>query len=586
MAYEVIARKWRPQQFADVIGQEHVTSTLRNAIRGERVAHAYLFVGPRGTGKTTTARILSKALNCRSGPTETPCDACDSCREIMTGRNLDVLEIDGASNNGVEQVRDLCSNVLYSPTRGPYKIYIIDEVHMLSAAAFNALLKTLEEPPSHVKFMFATTEPQKVPSTILSRCQRFDLRRIPVRSIVERLRHIADTESLRVEEAALVAIARGAEGGMRDAQSALDQLVSFRGEAITEPDVLAVFGLVSWESLEALAAAVTSGNVADAIRMVADLDREGKDLRRLTVEVLEHFRNLLVCRYVDQAGELTDLTDLADVQVEALRARAKDADPERLLRVVEILTDAENRMRYALSPRTLLETALIKAARAATVVSIEELLQRVEALRGKGAVMPATPAAMPPAPPTPAPKPSPKKTPASPAEGPPPARAPAASAPAVGDEVQVLMTHWDAVVKEAGRYVKLAVGFLKGVRPVEVDGNRVVLGYPAGLGDRYRHLDTERVHKAMAKVLGERLGRGVQVSFQQRDDLPAATPATPPTTSADDPGEEPSPGDRAPPSVSRPDRGCKPRTREDWMAHPAVQKTLETFNGDIVDIPE
>ena len=253
MPYEVLARRWRPQQFDDVVGQSHVTQTLGNAIASGRLAHAYLLVGPRGIGKTSIARILAKALNCAKGPTVTPCDTCDSCTEIMAGRSLDVMEIDGASNNGVEQVRDLRESVKYAPMRGAFKVYIIDEVHMLSASAFNALLKTLEEPPPHVKFVFATTEPEKILPTIISRCQRFDLRRIPLALIVERLRLIAKDEKIAVDEEALLAIARGAEGGLRDAESALDQLIAFKGKTISEADVLSVFGLVSRAVLEDLA---------------------------------------------------------------------------------------------------------------------------------------------------------------------------------------------------------------------------------------------------------------------------------------------------------------------------------------------
>jgi len=379
MSYEVLARKWRPQQFDDVVGQEHVTTTLRNAIALDRVAHAYLFVGPRGTGKTTSARIFAKALNCENGASGSPCDACDACREIMKGNNLDVLEIDGASNNGVEQVRDLRQNVQYSPTRGPYKIYIIDEVHMLSGAAFNALLKTLEEPPRHVKFIFATTEPQKVPATILSRCQRFDLKRIPVRTIVGRLEEIAIAEGLKVEEAAMLAIARGAEGGMRDAQSALDQLIAFRGTDITEADVLSVFGLVSWSALEGLMNAILTGDIPAAMAQVASLDQEGKDLQRLVVELLEHFRNLLIFSY---GGGGTDTLDLTDAQVEAVKRHGENIEAARILRIVDILTDVEDRMRTAMSRRTLLETGLIRSARAATIVTIDELIRTVDELRG------------------------------------------------------------------------------------------------------------------------------------------------------------------------------------------------------------
>jgi DNA polymerase-3 subunit gamma/tau len=396
MAYEVLARKWRPKGFDDVVGQEHVTRTLKNAIETGRVAHAYLFVGPRGIGKTSLARIFAKALDCEKGPTTAPCSACSMCREIAAGNALDVLEIDGASNNGVDQVRDLRDQVQFAPTHGTYKIIIIDEVHMLSTAAFNALLKTLEEPPPHVKFIFATTEGDKVLPTIISRCQRFDLRRIQTPLIVERLRHICTAEHITIDDDALLAVARGAEGGMRDALSALDQLISFKGDALTEEDVLAVFGLVSRRSLEGLATAVLKGDMPEILRLVAMFDSAGKDMRRLTVELMESFRNLLIYQYV---GEAMSTLDATPEQVRTLAEQASLADASRVQQIADQLAEMEGRLRFALSVRTLIEMTLIRCARIANAVSLEEVLRRLNALRSDEpqaiANKPAVPAARP-----------------------------------------------------------------------------------------------------------------------------------------------------------------------------------------------
>lgn len=378
MAYEVLARKWRPKQFEDVVGQEHVTRTLQNAIESDRVAHAYLFIGSRGIGKTSLSRIFAKALNCEKGPTAHPCDTCDMCREIAAGSSLDVVEIDGASNNGVDQIRDLRDQVQFAPTRGKYRIFIIDEVHMLSAAAFNALLKTLEEPPPHVKFIFATTEGDKVLPTIISRCQRFDLRRIQTGEIVRRLRYICNAEQITIDDDALLAIARGAEGGLRDALSALDQLISFKGTELTEEDVLAVFGLISRKALEDLAQAVLTGSIPKILELVAHFDNSGKDMRRFVSELMGHFRNLLVYQ---QVGSEMARSDATDEQIAALAEQARLADAGRVIQIAELLSEVESKLRYSLSVRTLVEMTLIRCARVAKAVSIDELVRRITALR-------------------------------------------------------------------------------------------------------------------------------------------------------------------------------------------------------------
>jgi DNA polymerase III subunit gamma/tau len=375
--YEVFARKYRPQTFDDLVGQAHVSRTLKNAVAQNRLAHAYLFVGPRGVGKTSTARILAKSLNCINGPTVTPCGVCDNCREIAGGNSLDVIEIDGASNNSVEDVRQLRENVRYAPAKGRYKIYLIDEVHMLSSAAFNALLKTLEEPPEHVKFIFATTEPQKVLATILSRCQRFDLHRIPANLIAQHLQFIAEKEKITLQPAAAHAIARGAEGGLRDAESMLDQLVAFCGEEIAENDVLNVFGFTSEQTVSDLTGRILRSETPEAIDLLHEQSEAGKDMMRLMADLIAYLRDLLVFKAKPDA--LTEDVD-PDVQ-KSLGAHAELISIDRLLELIDQFAGAEGRMKWAPNKKLHFEVAIIKAIQSLGQATLDEVIERLGELR-------------------------------------------------------------------------------------------------------------------------------------------------------------------------------------------------------------
>ena len=364
-AYQVIARKWRPQTFGDVVGQDHVVRTLRNAIARGRIAHAYLLVGPRGTGKTSIARIFAKALNCTGGPKADFDPADPAVMAIAEGSHLDVIEIDGASNNSVEQVRDLRETSRYTPAQGKFKIYIIDEVHMLSTAAFNALLKTLEEPPPHVKFVFATTEVQKVLPTILSRCQRFDLKPISADLISARLKSIADAEKVKVDAAALACIARLADGGMRDAQSILDQMIAFCGGEIAEADVLDVYGLVSESKVSELAAALAAGDQRRIVAIVDECDSAGRDLVRLLTDLQTMVRTALLDS-ISSGGRSTRLGNVMTT--------------EQLTRLLDALREGEGSVKLGLAEKINFEVTLLKAVDASRARAIDSLIKELAAL--------------------------------------------------------------------------------------------------------------------------------------------------------------------------------------------------------------
>jgi DNA polymerase III subunit gamma/tau len=377
VTYEVFARKYRPQIFDDLVGQAHVSRTLKNAVAQNRLAHAYLFVGPRGIGKTSTARILAKSLNCVKGPTVTPCGVCDNCREIAAGNSLDVIEIDGASNRGIDDVRELRDNVRYAPAKSHFKIYIIDEVHMLTKEAFNALLKTLEEPPRHVKFIFATTEPDKVLPTILSRCQRFDLHRIPANLIAEHLQFIAGKEKITLEPAAAHAIARGAEGGLRDAESMLDQLVAFCGDKISESDVLNVFGFTSEQTVIELTGWILRGETPQAIQLLHEQCESGKDMMRLMADLIAYLRDLLVFKAKPDA-----LSEDVDVDVQkSLAAHAALITTDRLLELIDQFAVTEGRMKWVPNKKLHFEVAIIKAIQILGQATLDEVIETLTELR-------------------------------------------------------------------------------------------------------------------------------------------------------------------------------------------------------------
>ncbi|HHW36671.1 MAG TPA: DNA polymerase III subunit gamma/tau [Bacillales bacterium] len=356
MAYQALYRVWRPQTFHDVVGQEHITRTLQNALVQEKLSHAYLFSGPRGTGKTSAAKILAKAVNCERAPISEPCNECDACRGITNGSISDVIEIDAASNNGVEEIRDIRDKVNYAPSSVRYKVYIIDEVHMLSIGAFNALLKTLEEPPKHVIFILATTEPHKIPLTIISRCQRFEFKRIPPQAMVERMKEITDSNNIETEEQALPLIAKAAEGGMRDALSLLDQAISFSGERVTVEDVLSITGAVSQQFLVETAGNLLNRDVVEALHIVDKLLKLGKEPTRFIEDLIFYFRDMLLYQ---TAPNLEGMMERAIVD-EAFQKLSAETSPDQIYTIINQLNESQQEMKWTNHPRIFLELALVK----------------------------------------------------------------------------------------------------------------------------------------------------------------------------------------------------------------------------------
>ena len=386
--YEVLARKYRPQTFSELTGQEHVSRTLQNAIDSGRVAHAFLFTGARGVGKTSTARILAKTLNCEQGVSHEPCNTCPLCIEITKGTSTDVFEIDGASNTGVDDIRELRDNIRYLPSHSRYKIFIIDEVHMLTNNAFNALLKTLEEPPAHVKFIFATTEPHKLPVTILSRCQRFDFKRVTLAKIIARLREIAGKEGITISDSALALIARKGDGSMRDSLTAFDQVLAFCGSSVTDEDVVTLIGAVDRRLLAGISAAIFGADTQGVLEGIKNVDAVGYHMRQFCQELIDLFRNLLVIRSVAKPEEILDL---AEAELEELRRQAACFSAQDIQRRLTLLVRADAEMAHATFPRLILEMALLKAATLEPVVPIQELLEKIKTLEAGAVHTPSLP---------------------------------------------------------------------------------------------------------------------------------------------------------------------------------------------------
>ncbi len=478
--YEVLARKYRPQTFAELTGQEHISRTLQNAIDSGRVAHAFLFSGARGVGKTSTARILAKALNCEQGVSIEPCNACPLCTEITRGTSTDVFEIDGASNTGVDDIRELRDNAKYLPSHSRYKIFIIDEVHMLSTNAFNALLKTLEEPPEHVKFIFATTEPHKLPITILSRCQRFDFKRVPLAKIVGRLRHIADAEGISVSDQALALIARKGDGSMRDSLTAFDQVLACCGSSVSNEDAATLIGAVDRRLLADMCAAIFAGDTQGVLAGIKRVEEVGYNLRQFCQELIEQVRCLMVVNSVPAPEEILDLSP---PELEELRCQVDGFSSLDIQRRLTLLIRADGEMAQASFPRLVLEIALLRAATLEPVVPIQELLEQLkspESTAPPAAAPPGETRRPPPAAPHPVPGPQAAPTPELRREPSPPLPATAPLPPGPEQQPRTATPSWERFVSFVNEKDPALGSLLEHGSPISQEPGLIRIGFPTG----------------------------------------------------------------------------------------------------------
>ncbi|HEV8354984.1 MAG TPA: DNA polymerase III subunit gamma/tau [bacterium] len=558
MSHVSFYRKWRPQVFEDIIGQQRVTRTLQNAIRTKRVVHAYLFAGHRGTGKTTTARIFAKALNCLSSPDPVPepCNVCANCEAISGGFSVDVIEIDAASNRRIEEIRDIRDRVHFAPTQGRYKVYILDEAHMLTPEAANALLKTLEEPPEQAVFVLVTTEPHKLPATILSRCQRYDFRRVSLGEIMDRLQRIAGGEGFVIDRDALELIAMSADGSVRDAESVLDQLASFAEGPITRDDVLAVLGTIEEEAAIRFADAVISRDVAAGLSLINQFVAEGKDMRQVLRAMIDHFRNLLVAK---TTGSPAEILDIPERRGEALRAQAEPVPLSDILRALQVLSESDveaREARLSVPVRFLLEIAFVRLCRPEMDPSLAGLSARLQALEQRMGMAAASPPSGAPAPPAEAPAPadrphgaasSTRRTAPAPVE---PAGQSAQPAPPTNGEVKAAVSiddvrnQWARILEQLKRTKMFCHALLIEGIPLRVEGSTLIVGLRTGYNFHIENLHKPEnrsvVEAALEQVLLTRLR--LQCTIHDAAPEPAAD------------------------------------------ADPLVAKALELFGGQVVDI--
>ncbi len=487
MNYKALYRQWRPQSFVEVVGQEHITKTLMNAINSNCITHAYLFCGPRGTGKTSTARIIGKSVNCVNRQGAEPCNQCELCKRISNGSSMDVQEIDAASNRGIEEIRDLREKVKYAPAEGKYKVYIIDEVHMLTPEAFNALLKTLEEPPGHVIFILATTEPHKLPATILSRCQRFDFRRIGGKEIKERLRLVVDSLGLEIDEEALSLLAKAANGGLRDALSALDQCIAYAENKISVKEVTDVLGTLTQEVVLNITQMILDGDVTSLLRLLNNTLDEGKDPQLLLQDLLEHFRNILLIQICQDPGSLVALPDdvIAKIQKQSLEFNRAQLDY-----IIDTLTQTEGTMKWSGNPQIMLELGLLKALNYQADLNLEMLANRIAALEAGAAAIQNTSIAS-------KPKNAPTQI--------------TANRPKNKVNLQQIKDNWQQVIKGVKKANISTYAFLVEAQVVNLQKGILTLGYQPEYNFHREKLEQKQHRSLVEQILKTAFGQDIKV---------------------------------------------------------------------------